>query len=330
MIIRSRIDQNFFSELERGIAEASVVFSLANTLTIQLVFSQDSAIDAAWLTRLMTRLAGRDLREYKQVYLSVEGQENLSMAVVMLLLGNNDFLTKMQFGSFSQLIVSSDELAQFALHNEIIKTKLNACRPTEDRQTFFASCAARSLMKMMHENNLLSDADYTRSKELEIYRQIWLAPGKPACPKKIIEFIRRVSPAQHLNVICVEMTGITHQLLRDIDGVLDGTVASNPVKSVKAAQFKSAFTLFQSCSPDRYIKTDVVKENLFPGGYLLLMERNPNDDAHICLASKKVDGKFSVYDPADGSRMNFGSFNDYCQERKERYLGVSMNIRPCC
>jgi hypothetical protein len=278
----------------------------------------------------MTRLSASDLREYKQVHLGIEGQENLSIAVIQVLLANKDFVAKMQFTSFAQLIVSTDELAQLALHNEIIKTKLNGYKPTEDKQTFFASCAARSLMKMMQENDLLSDADYTRSKELEIYSQIWLAPGQPACPKKLIEFIRRVPLAQHLNVICVEMTDITHKLLRDMDGVLNGIVASDPVKLIKATQFKSAFMLFKSSSPDKYITTDAVKENLFPGGYLLLMEKNPDDNAHICLASKNAEGKFSVYDPADGSRMNYDSFNDYCQEREDIYLGVSMNIRSCC
>ncbi len=65
---------------------------------------------------------------------------------------------------------------------------------------------------------MISAAEDTRARELEIYSQIWESPGSDACPQKMIEFVKNIKKGstRQFNITSVEVADITQSLIRPI------------------------------------------------------------------------------------------------------------------
>lgn len=77
------------------------------------------------------------------------------------------------------------------------------------RSIDFNSCTARAIMKILLERGYIDQSDYTSSKELEIYREIWLEPGKVASPEKIVSYFHK----HQLNVVGIEIKELSKSAL---------------------------------------------------------------------------------------------------------------------
>ena len=96
--------------------------------------------------------------------------------------------------AFLQLIVKKARMAQLVLNSLYLSEKLNAIHASlSGRQMFSKSCMAMAIMRVLQEFNLLSSDQCNGTKELEIYTQIWSAPGKEASLPLVLQYLQKHS-----------------------------------------------------------------------------------------------------------------------------------------
>ncbi|WP_454783383.1 dehydrogenase [Legionella sp. WA2022007384] len=230
---------------------------------------------------------------------------NISSDIIKLLLASEDFVNMLDHRSFLKLVVSSDEIAQFVLDNPKLKAKLDSIEPAIDTQKFKSSCTARAIMKILLERGIIKPSDYTASKELEIYKEIWLEPGKVASPEKIVEYFRK----HNLGAVGVEIRELSKNSLN---------------KYSKDTVVTSLYSLFKTEVPTRKKLTLVgMSESDFPEGMTTLIVINVG--VLHTLLGKKCDGKFEVVDPQFGDKKIYNGFMDFL-EKERRNLGVFFEI----
>jgi len=332
MFIEVAVDHHFFNNLESIIAKGGS-FALSNApdiLEIELVWETPFLFTAEMLARFVQRLCAEDLKKYK-TKITICYTNNLTVEQIIILLSNAYIANALTGFLFTYLISSSDDAARFALNCPYIVERLNHIKLKPDTQTFENSCAARIILKILRECGIISAAEDTRSKELEIYSQIWDKPGKDACPQKIIEFVKSIKKesVRKFNITSIEVADITQSLIQRLDAVVSENKDTNFIGVANAAKLKQAYCLFKAAKPDEFItvnKTDVSMNALTDQDYLLLIERDCGS-AHVFLGKKTSDGKLSVFDPKTSRENIFESFNDYMRMKKDSYVGVNLNIR---
>lgn len=202
---------------------------------------------------------------------------------------------------FLKRIVSSEEEAEKVLKDPELTAKLNAIWPEVDCQTFECSCAAYSMMNILREFKLLDEKACTRSKELEIYRNIWTKPGDKADPIKIFDYLEK----QGLALGKIEIESRVKRCLE------------NPVEFVRSSyaklQQRKCFNASVRRKDDGPIKVNSAH-------FLLVMMSEKNTSLHI-EHGKVEDGLFDV----DGNE--YESFEDFLK-KNELFAGIAFWITP--
>ncbi|KTD18728.1 dehydrogenase [Legionella lansingensis] len=233
--------------------------------------------------------------------------KHLSSKTIKLLLSSEDFINMLDPQSFLKLIVTSDEIADFALNNPKLKAKLDNIEPLIDKQKFKNSCTARAIMRILLERGYIDQSNYTPSKELEIYREIWLEPGKVASPEKIVSYFQK----HQLNVIGIEIKELSKSALN---------------KYSRDTVITSLYSLFRKDVPIRKKLTlTTLSETDFPQGTTTLIVINTG--VLHTLLGKKCDGQFEVIDPQFGDKKIYNGFMDFL-EKERKTMGVFFEILP--
>lgn len=259
----------------------------------------------------------------QKITLSLSDLEKLNIDSVKTLLGNSSFIKQLSKESFLALIISSDEAAEFALNNEVIKNKLNNLEPNLYQrldilpQTFPHSCSACVILKILIENNLLNKEEQTRVKELEIYKDIWVSPGFIADPKKMIDYFCKYN----LLVIGFEAGE------RSIDWLKKENFTSESTFSIANA----GYSFFKQLTKNNFIEIkpgELIDESLFSENTSLLVHyvNNPQNNTHLLLGKRNSRGEFEVIDPKNGDVKTYNSFNEF-YTLDEDFMGISFNVK---
>ncbi len=139
----------------------------------------------------------KDSKEYPGSLLELKDSEECSdlltdKNVILSLLKDEKQVNKLEQEQFLELITATEETTKFALSSPCIRKKLNELPIDESVQTFNYSCAAYCILKMLSDLKLIDKSECTRTKELEIYSQIWKRPGDVANPIKIYQFLEQL------------------------------------------------------------------------------------------------------------------------------------------
>lgn len=128
------------------------------------------------------------------------------------MLSDEKRVNEMNEKDFLDLIIADDKTAEFALKTPYICQKLNAIVMPEHMQTFNNSCAAKGILKMMTDFNIIDKKHASRVIELAIYSKIWTEPGGQADPDKMVSFLLN----QGFETTLVEITDRTQDLLNSV------------------------------------------------------------------------------------------------------------------
>lgn len=85
----------------------------------------------------------------------------------------------------SNILIFNEEIYDTILADPSLRKVLSDYKPT--RQVFRNSCAAHSIMEILYEKE--NPTRCSILTEMEIYREIWMAPGEFSCPHKIQIFL---------------------------------------------------------------------------------------------------------------------------------------------
>jgi hypothetical protein len=235
-------------------------------------------------------------------------------SIIITLLQDLDFLEVLDNDQFTNLLISSEEIAQFAIKNEAVSNKLDNIEKelySEHLgilpQTFVASCTACALLFILKMKGLISDEHCTRTKELEIYTEIWINPGKSANPQKTVDYLKK----NGLNVMGIEFVERREKIYKEASDYR-----------------KHAFHLFQQATEYNYCRInseDLNEIKLKEKDIFLLVEDegDPNHHLVLCLADQ-TDG-LNVIDPFNGMKVHYESFEDYLTEKKN-FMGVAYKV----
>ncbi|MFO3172642.1 dehydrogenase [Legionella pneumophila serogroup 1] len=267
----------------------------------------DTAINKASLEKFINQFKSIHSTHDKPIegIITVGKMKNVSPDTVKLLLTTEDFVQMLDQKSFLKLIVTSNEIANFVLDNPKLRAKLDGIEPVVDAQKFENSCTARAIMKILLERGLIEPSSYTPSKELEIYKDIWLEPGKVASPEKIASYFCKYN----LNVIGVEIRELSKSVRN---------------KYSKDMVITSLYSLFKKEVPIRKKMTlTTLSEADFPEGITTLIIIKAG--VLHTLLGKKHHGQFEVTDPWFGDKKIYSGFMDFL-EKERKNLGVFFEI----
>lgn len=130
----------------------------------------------------------------------------------MLILTNSYLQEMLDDQQSMQLVMATDNITEFVLtsvdHPEL-RARIDGMNAGKNMQLHYLSCAARAIMQIELDMGLISQEEYTSSKELDIYRKIWFGPGDIAIPEKIIDYCKM----RGLKVIGEEVNAIIQKKL---------------------------------------------------------------------------------------------------------------------
>lgn len=233
--------------------------------------------------------------------------KKISLDTVKLLLTTEDFVNMLDNRSFLKLLVTSNEIANFVLNNPTLKAKLDSNEPLIDAQKFKNSCTARAIMKILLDRGCIGQKDYTPSKELEIYKEIWLEPGQVASPEKIVSYFYK----HELNVVGVEIKDLSEAARK---------------KYSRDMTIMSLYSMFRKEVPVRRKYTlDELSEADFPEGTTTLIVINVG--VLHTLLGKKCHGQLEVTNPQSGDKKIYTGFLDFMKKERSN-LGVFFEIIP--
>lgn len=233
--------------------------------------------------------------------------KHVSPDTIKLLLTSEEFINMLDHKSFLKLTVTSDEIADFVLNTPKLKAKLDAIEPSIDKQKFKNSCTARAIIRILLERGYIDQSNYTPSKELEIYKEIWLEPGKVASPEKIVSYFHK----HHLNVVGIEIKELSKSVRN---------------KYSRDTMITSLYSLFKKNVPIRKkVTLTELSEADFPEGITMLIVINTG--VLHTLLGKKCDGQFVVTDPQFGDKQTYNGFMDFL-EKERKNMGVFFEILP--
>lgn len=269
----------------------------------------DTAINKANLEKFVNQFKETHSTHDKPIrgIITLGTMKHLSPHTIKLLLSSEDFVHMLDPQSFLKLIVTSNEVVDFVLTNPKLKAQLDDIEPLIDKQKFKNSCTARAIMRILLERGYIDQSDYTSSKELEIYREIWLEPGKVASPEKIVSYFHK----HQLNVVGIEIKELSKSALHKY--------SRDPV-------ITSLYSLFKKDVPTRKKLTLAeLSEADFPEGTTTLIVINVG--VLHTLLGKKCDGQFEVTDPHFGDTKVYNGFMDFL-EKERKNMGVFFEILP--
>lgn len=275
-----------------------------------------------------------------KIYFS--GIEYLQAEKGLLFLKQYELMNRIKDSNFAELAVLSEESTELVLHDRILRSRLNTIKPSDPRnwtqfqevdrdevydpqtmrQTFRCSCAARVILNILSKAGWISDKDCTPAKELEIYRHIWISPGKYAHPEKMIHYLHRFFETSTIPAIkAYDIQARRKWWLKE---------ASNAAISSSSEIIRSSFSLFKNLLKDDLIKIksgEKINEDLFkPGVISLLIHTSHGGGTHTVFGERLGDGRFEMTDPGFGTSAVYSSFAEYA-DRKKKFMGIIINIQ---
>lgn len=277
--------------------------------SIDFSFGEDAdiAINKDTLVKFVNKFKKIHGAHHKPIegIITLGSMRHVSPDTIKLLLTSEDFINMLDNKSFLKLTVTADEIVNFVLSNPKLKAKLDDIEPLIDKQKFKNSCTARAILRILLERGYIDQSNYTPSKELEIYKQIWLEPGKVASPEKIVAYFQK----HHLNVVGIEIKELSKSVRN---------------KYSRDVMITSLYSLFKKNVPVRKKLTlTELSEADFPEGITMLIVINTG--VLHTLLGKKHHGQFVVTDPQFGDEKIYNGFMDFL-ERERKNMGVFFEI----
>jgi hypothetical protein len=250
---------------------------------------------------------------------------DMSPDTAVRLIKHKKFLKHLSDDAFLKLIVSSDVAAKYALSDQAIRERLNKYEERINSQTFDKSCTARSLLIFLLREKIISDSEFTRCNELEIYRQIWSKPGDIADPQKIVEFFtaKKANPTPDKKESKLELK----EMPFEVSGFESESHSKNWLDQ-KDPLMQHAYTLFKAATKNKFLTLkagEKVNEKAFPINSSLLLAVVNNVGMHIVIAHKTKEGKLEIMDPGDGKKTSYESMTKFLEAETE-FLGVGYQI----
>ncbi|EKD70579.1 MAG: hypothetical protein ACD_46C00485G0004 [uncultured bacterium] len=235
--------------------------------------------------------------------------KNIQKSTVISLITNKDCLTHLNDLTLIDLIPLSEESVRYALSNSEIKNRLDKVQKNPHEQTFSFSCSAISIMNYLIETNKISKDDFTSSKELEIYSQIWKAPGEEADLNKIIQFCYK----NNINIIGIDVKDFRKKYL----------------SNEKSAPMNFMFNFFRKSFKNNYVQLNSSDLNFDPfktaSKLLLIVESDP-ENTHVVYVSKSKNNNILVIDSAEeGSVKVYSCWKDLLSEQK-KFTGIGLGL----
>ena len=149
---------------------------------------------------------------------------------------------------------------------------------------------------------MLTESQCTRSKELEIYRQLWSSPGEQSAISHIIAYCQRNN---------IGVVGLT------VDSMIEQIIAPD---TDPTGQKDQLYAFFKQSMPNlRGIASPEDSDLFFPEGTTVLIVMLGGD--HIVFGTKK-EGKLEV---SDNERMTtYSGVADFISQEKQ-FTGVFSN-----
>ncbi|KTD10634.1 dehydrogenase [Legionella gratiana] len=269
------------------------------------------------------------------INLSFNKTKYIAQEIKKHILVENKALCRHLISGLEELIVSSNELTDYALEDIELSKILNSIEKSlyslSDiefiplTQTFPNSCFACSILMVLKELKLIHEP--TRTQELQIYKQIWLEPGKQSDIEKVILYLSQYK---------IKMIGL--DFVEKTEDLLD---LSNRIKNNRpelSQHIINQYTLFNQnknkinqYSIQKIEDPYSINNEFFKGGFTFLISRSlSNQGLHVLFARIWQD-QFQVIDPENGAVKLYPSFAEYYdsfENFKKEFTGVALHIVP--
>ncbi len=269
------------------------------------------------------------------ISLSFNKIKNIDPEIKKYILIDNKALCRHLISGFEELIVSSNELTEYVLKDIELSNILNSIEKSLFSlssvefipliQTFPSSCFACSILMVLKELKLINEP--TRTQELQIYKQIWLEPGKQADIEKVILYLSQYK---------IKMIGL--DFVEKTDDLLD---LSNRIKNSRpelSQHIINQYTLFHQ-NTNKINQYSVLKiedpysinNEFFKGGFTFLISRSSNSQGLHVLFARVWQDQFQVIDPENGEIKMYPSFEEYYdsfENFNKAFTGVALHVAP--
>lgn len=121
-----------------------------------------------------------------------------------IFLDNDEYWENINLECFFYFLSYSRDAIDFLLGDPSLKRRLNKLPAESSKQKCENSCMAYCIMSSLVEMKVLTPAEATISKELEIYKSIWLRPGGISDPRKAIDYFLINFPSIRLSRLMIE------------------------------------------------------------------------------------------------------------------------------
>lgn len=232
--------------------------------------------------------------------------QTLSKGALKWLMNDKDFMMSLNDAAFKRFIISSDLAAQYALETPFIVQRLDSLPNTT--QLYTQSCAARVIMLIERTHGFISAEEYRNSRELDIYRSIWMNPGIGSSPEKIVAYLSR----RHFSFEAFEIADLTKKI-RD---------------TLQHKQTDYLYSLFSRASSVTPTSPSAI-DNLFGELDTAMFITNPNVEgmevpAHVIFA-QCINKMLYTWDPTK-ERTTYSSFSDFI-DNYPNFTGVGYIVR---
>lgn len=308
--IHLNVNEGNFAELGDAIATEIAnnndsKSSFAVKLTLDIGF-EDAVYDGSIQHFSMQILALRDefnLIEHPITFVNF-ARENFQEDAMLAMISNPLFMSLLSDETFLKLSIYSEAIVAKFLHTDYLAKGLSEINVDHDRQSYPASCAARSILKAEIELGMRPIANYNAKNELEIYAQIWEAPGKVADTQKLIAYLKRLNPNVE-GIILDDVLGKTFQVLKDESLIMGFSFFTQQMPKIKSIQDVQDYSL----PPDTVALVMVASND--PGGHLVYCQRDASNQIHFV-------------DPGNGKVVKYHSFEALIEA--EKGLGVVFEL----
>ncbi|WP_244940918.1 hypothetical protein [Legionella sainthelensi] len=269
------------------------------------------------------------------INLSFYKTKNIAEEIKKYILVENKTLCRHLVSGFEEMIVSSNELADYVLEDSELSNLLNNIDKSLFSlsnvefipliQTFPGSCFACSILMVLKELKLINEP--TRTQELEIYKHIWLGPGQQADIEKVILYLSQYK---------IKMIGL--DFVEKTEDLLD---LSNRIKNSRpklSQHIINQYTLFRQ-NKNKINQYSVLKiENpysinneFFKEGFTFLISRSSRSQGLHVLFARVWQEQFQVIDPEHGEVKMYPSFAEYYdsfEHFNKAFTGVALHVVP--
>ncbi|EKD71432.1 MAG: hypothetical protein ACD_46C00184G0012 [uncultured bacterium] len=248
-------------------------------------------------------------RYFPKTKIELDHIQHIEKTSAISLIQNENCINHLDDQTLIDLIPLSEKSVQFCLQNNLIAKRINNVNKKPHEQTFSASCTAVSIMQYLLDHHKISQQEFTRCKELEIYSKIWRSPGEKADLRKIIEFCYK----NDIKLIGIDIKDRSSKFL----------------SADKSLQMKYLYKFFKQVFVNNYVEinsADLDINSVNISSKTLLIFANQTMDTHVVYAFKSKENCISVIDSANENGItHYASWKDLITDKKE-FTGVGLGL----